>query len=72
VQTEEEAWARARNVAAPLNSLRLKKENLPCVMKGQCAQCLLPDCICAAEVKLRISMVPERIKVILVGEDLGL
>lgn len=67
----EEAEERAQNIAGPLNAIRLKK-NTPCALNGNCAECISPDCICAVKAVIRLSMVPERIKVILVGEDLGL
>lgn len=41
-------------------------------LTGQCGDCTSPDCICSYVVVTRYSMVHERIKVILVGEDLGL
>ena len=44
----------------------------PCGLTGQCGDCTSPDCICSYVVVTRYSMVHERIKVILVGEDLGL
>lgn len=61
---------RTRNMAAPPNTVRLKK-NTPCSVTGRCADCLSPDCICAQTVITRLSMIPGRIKVILVGEELG-
>jgi L-lactate utilization protein LutB len=70
-KTLQEAEERAQDVAAPLNAIRLKK-NTPCALNGSCVSCLAPDCICAVKATIRISMVPHRIKVILVGEDLGL
>lgn len=62
--------ARTRNMAAPPNTVRLNK-NTPCSVTGECADCLSPDCICAQTVITRLSMIPNRIKVILVGEELG-
>lgn len=64
------AIARVRNMAAPPNTVRLSK-NTPCSVTGECADCLSPDCICAQTVITRLSMTPDRIKVILVGEELG-
>lgn len=61
---------RTRNMVAPPNTVRLKK-NTPCSVTGRCADCLSPDCICAQTVITRLSMIPGRIKVILVGEELG-
>ncbi|HHW66960.1 MAG: hypothetical protein PWP07_2732 [Epulopiscium sp.] len=67
---EESAILRARNVAAPINALRLSKKT-SCTSVGSCKDCLTPDCICCNIVVTRMSKVPNRIKVILVGEDLG-
>ena len=61
---------RVRNSATPPNCIRLNK-NTPCAATGVCAHCLSPDCICNQIVVTRRSGNPDRIKVILVGEDLG-
>lgn len=66
----EEAYSRVRNVAAPINALRLEKET-PCASKGKCYDCQSPGCICSQIVVTRRSQKPGRIKVILIGEDLG-
>ena len=66
----DEAMKRARNVAAPMNTVRLNKKT-PCSITGKCADCLSPDCICAQTVVTRMSHEAGRIKVILVGEELG-
>ena len=67
----DSAIARARQVAAPANAQRFGLKT-PCGLTGQCGDCTSPDCICSYVVVTRYSMVHERIKVILVGEDLGL
>lgn len=64
------AMKRVRNVASPKNTVRLNK-NTPCAATGKCGDCLSPDCICAQMLVTRFSIVPGRIKVILVGEELG-
>ena len=66
----ESAIKRARNVAAPPNCIRLNK-NTPCVKNGHCNDCFSPDCICSHFVVTRRSSIPGRIKVIIVGENLG-
>ena len=66
----ESAIARAKNVAAPMNALRLSRKT-PCTKLGKCADCQSPDCICASTVITRRSHVPGRITVLLVGESLG-
>ena len=66
----ESGIARVRNMAAPPNAVRLNRDT-PCAKLGRCADCLSSDCICANLVITRKSMTPGRIKVILVGEELG-
>lgn len=66
----DDALNRVHNIATPLNCIRLQKQT-PCAMTGVCAECLSPDCICNQIVITRRSGIPGRIKVILVGEELG-
>lgn len=66
----ESALKRVRNFAAPPNAVRLQR-NTPCAQTGKCADCDSPDCICSQIVITRRSSIPNRIKVILVGEELG-
>ena len=66
----ESAVARVRNFASPPNTIRLGMDT-PCAEHGRCANCLADDCICCEIVITRKSRVPGRIKVILVGEELG-
>jgi len=61
---------RTKNVAAPPNAVRLKR-NTPCAVTGRCGDCKAPDCLCAQTVVTSFSPVPGRITVILVGEELG-
>jgi L-lactate utilization protein LutB len=61
---------RVRNMAAPPNCVRLNTKT-PCAELGKCANCLVDDCICCEIVITRKSKIPGRIKVILVGEELG-
>ena len=69
VKDVEEGISRTRNTASPQNCIRLKK-NTPCAANGVCGNCLA-DTICDQIVVTRASRVPNRIKVILVGEELG-
>ena len=69
--TLDDAVARARNVAAPANAQRFGLKT-PCGLTGQCGNCTSPDCCCAQIVTTRFSKIPGRIKVVLVGEVLGL
>lgn len=61
---------RIQNMAAPPNTVRLSLKT-PCSEIGRCANCLSEDCICCEIVITRKSRIPGRIKVILVGEELG-
>lgn len=61
---------RVHNMASPPNTVRLHKKT-PCAELGRCANCLTDDCICCQTVITRKSQIPGRIKVILVGEELG-
>lgn len=64
------AVARARNVAAPINSFRFMGKT-PCIATGSCHNCTSPDCICSQVLITRVCRPLKRIKVIIVGEDLG-
>lgn len=68
--TEEAAINHIRNVAAPANAMRLNK-NTPCTKAGKCLDCKSTDCICSSYVKLSHQSNVNRIKVIVVNEDLG-
>lgn len=66
----EQAIDRVRNIASPPNAVRLNKHT-GCFELGRCVDCLNDDCICCHTVITRNSRVKNRIKVILVGEELG-
>lgn len=68
-KTLEDAWARARNYAAPVNSQRFGLPT-PCCVNGACGNCKSDKSICRQIVVTRLS-VPDRIKVVLIGEELG-
>ena len=72
VKTVDDAWSRARGTAAPENMARFDGLKTPCKITGSCADCLSPDCICNQLVHTRRCKPPKRIKVLLIGEDLGL
>lgn len=61
---------RVRNFASPPNAIRLKLST-PCAATGKCYDCTNEQCLCCQIVTTRFSRIPERIKVILVGESLG-
>lgn len=64
------AIGRIRNVACPANTLRLNRKT-PCAVTGKCGNCFSQDSICSQIVITRRSSLPNRIKVILVAENLG-
>lgn len=64
------AMKRARNTAAPINVQRFNL-NTPCSKTGTCHDCTSPDCICGQILTTRFTMIPDRIHVILVNENLG-
>jgi hypothetical protein len=72
VKTPEDALARARNIAAPLNMQRFPGHKNPCALNGACGNCKSPDSICSHIVITRICKPAGRIKLVLVGKDLGL
>ena len=70
VDTLEDAVRRARTVAAPMNKQRFALQT-PCEVTGQCANCKSEGCICNQLLITRNCKPTGRIKVILVGEELG-
>ena len=69
-KTLEDALTRARTVAAPINQQRFLRKT-PCAVTGTCADCKSPECICNQIVITRHCRPAERIRFILVGEELG-
>ena len=72
VKDMDAAYSRVRNYAAPVNNQRFPNSKAPCSLTGECANCLSPDSICWQFVETRMCKPEGRIKVILVGEDLGI
>ena len=71
VKNFDDAVQRARTIAAPENTQRFQDLKTPCYITGSCGDCLSTDCICAYLVTTRISRPANKIKVILIGEELG-
>ena len=65
-----DAANRARTTAAPINAQRFDIKT-PCKIDGACHDCNSPDIICSYIVRTRRCKPEGRIKVILVGENLG-
>ena len=76
VNNEQDALNRVRNYVCPFHSININtnmnEKNTPCTKTGQCSDCLSKDTTCGHTVITRFSYFPNRIKVILVGEDLGI
>lgn len=70
VKDLSEAKERVEKIAAPKNTVRLERST-PCVKTGVCGHCRSEDRICCSYVTLAQQRVPDRIKVIIVNEDLG-
>ena len=67
---EISAVDRVRNYASPMNAIRLDK-NTPCKIQGNCYDCISNETICCVTTITRYSKEKNRIKVILVEEELG-
>ncbi len=72
VKTVAEAIVRIKNIAAPLNAIRVNVKT-PCSQKGFCQEphCFPPNRICSQLAVLEANTIPDRITVVLVGEALG-
>ncbi|MBR3994975.1 MAG: lactate utilization protein [Clostridia bacterium] len=70
VKDVEAAEKRVKEIAAPMNCVRLNRET-PCTKTGSCMDCKSDGRICADKVIMARQMIKDRVKVILVGEELG-
>ena len=68
----EEAMHRVSTIAAPRNAIRHEGFRTPCHKTGVCMDCNSPDRICNVWTITEKSYPAGRIKVILIGEELGL
>lgn len=64
------AYSRVRHFAAPVNAARFC-DSTPCSFTGECGDCKSPQCICCQMVTTRFCKPQGRIKVIIIGENLG-
>ena len=71
VKNMDAAYDRVRGYAAPANAQRFDLDT-PCKKIGECADCLSASTICAQFVQTRICKPAGRIKVVLIGEELGI
>jgi hypothetical protein len=70
VKDLDQADARIKTTAAPLNNKRLNKPH-PCVKTGECMNCQLPTRICNVTTVLNKRPALSDIHIILIGEELG-
>ena len=70
VKTVEDGVHRIQTSVAPVLAERTGRKT-PCAVTGACSSCSSPDCMCCNIVITRHSRYTGRIKVILVGEALG-
>lgn len=70
VENLDAAQKRVKQTAAPSNAVRLSR-GTPCTMTGVCSDCASENRICSAGTVMGYQTARERVKVILVGEELG-
>lgn len=66
----EKAIHRAKNIAAPANCKRLKKDT-PCAETGICCDCGFPSTICRTTVILHYPTFGKNVHVLLINKNLG-
>jgi len=71
VETVEGGMARVKKIA-PLNALRHKELKIPCQITGQCMDCNSENRICNTWMITEKSYPKNRIKIIIIDEELGL
>jgi len=67
----EDAMARIKDLAAPANAIRLDKKT-PCTKTAYCHECDSPDRICNTWTITEKSFPKQRVKIILINDDMGL
>ncbi len=71
VQDLDSAFKRVKEISAIVNSKRHKSLKLPCQIKGVCSDCHSPQRICNTWTITEKSYPKNRIKIILINEELG-
>jgi hypothetical protein len=66
----DEAISRIKEYAAPVNTIRLGR-NTPCAQTMQCEDCKSPERICNTWTITEKSNPPQRVKIVLINQDLG-
>jgi len=67
----EDAMARIKDLAAPANAMRLDKKT-PCTKTAYCHECNSPDRICNTWTITEKSFPKQRVKILLINDDMGL
>jgi len=70
VADRQAAFDRIKNYAAPVNVMRLEKKT-PCGKTGACENCSSPDRICNTWTITEKCFPKNRIKIVLINEDIG-
>ncbi len=70
VKNIEEAERRVRSYVAPIDAKRLNKDT-PCTKIGYCVDCKSSNRICNDFVVIRGQFIKGRIKILILGENLG-
>jgi hypothetical protein len=70
VRDEQEAVKRNREISGPANAKRLSKKT-PCTESGYCMDCKSKDRICNDFVLIKKQQAKGRIRVIIIGKELG-
>ena len=71
VEDMDAAMTRLQTTAAPQNALRRGKTELPCAKTGACVNCRHPLRMCCYFLKIGFARSPGRIRVLIVGENVG-
>ena len=66
------AYSMVRHNCAPAVVQRFPASKVPCNVTGECADCISEESCCAYMVETRVCRPAGKIKVVLIGEDLGL
>jgi len=72
VKTVEDGVVRTQTTSAPINVQRFPDSQAPCKKTGSCVNCMSSDSLCNIFVRIRMCRPAGRIKVILIGQDLGM
>ena len=71
VRNIDDAIYRIRTIAGPLNAQRFPDMHTHCRHTGKCGECFRHDCICNTWYVVNHCNPKRRIKIVLVGEELG-